>query len=270
MKQKDLSNRILEIDLLRGICVLLMIFDHFMYDFFGILPSVIKEYPLRQDGFREMYLASRRYWNWDVRVITRYIVIFFFLALTGICCSFSKSNLKRGLKLGVVALGVTLATFVVGQVTGSINMTIAFGVLHCIALALIVIGLIEKYLKSKWIYLVLGLVMTAGGGHLYLQAEKLYYGSENIFLILLKSIVGIAKCGSDCFPFFFFGGQIFLGVFLGKLLYQKKKSLFSWKYHNNPLTFIGRNSLFIYIAHQILLPVILGIIMLICGYSLAG
>ncbi len=269
MPKKDLSNRILEIDLLRGLCVLLMIFDHFMYDFWGVLPSVIKEYPYKRDGWREMFLTSRRYWNWDVRVVTRYVVIFFFLVLTGICCSFSKSNLKRGAKLGIVALGLTAATWVIGYVTNDVDMTIAFGVLHCIALTLILVGLLEKLTANKWVYLGIGLAMTAFGGHLYFQAERLYYGSENIIAIVAKSMVGLAKCGSDCFPLLFFGGQVFLGVFLGKLLYAKRKSVFGWRYHNNPLTFIGRNSLVIYVAHQVIIPVILGVIMLCCGYTLA-
>ena len=62
---------------------------------------------------------------------------------------------------------------------------------------------------------------------------------------------------------------ISIGVFLGKLLYANKKSLFkNAKYKNNVLTFIGRNSLIVYFAHQIILPVLAGLVLLILGYSL--
>jgi uncharacterized membrane protein len=269
VKQKDLSNRILEIDLLRGICVLLMIFDHLMYDFWGLLPDLFSGFPPRSGFGETVYDFSVFYWQWDVRVITRYIVIFFFLSLTGVCCSFSKSNLKRGVRLGIVSILLTAVTGVIGYVIDEKTLMILFGVLHCIALTLIVIGLLEKCFQNKWIYLVLGLAMIALGIYFEQDQVFLYYGRENIFLILLRTVIGTARSGSDHFSFFLNGGQIFVGVFLGKLLYQKKKSVFGWKYHNNPLTFVGRNSLFVYIAHQVLIPVILGVILLICGYSLA-
>ena len=64
MKEK-LKNRALELDLIRGFAVVLMMFDHLMYDFWGLLPSFIKDYPL------EMRLLGLDYWYWDVRRVVR-------------------------------------------------------------------------------------------------------------------------------------------------------------------------------------------------------
>ena len=89
------------------------------------------------------------------------------------------------------------------------------------------------------------------------------------FKIVFETILVINSSGSDHFPIFLNGGQIFIGVFLGKLLYSNKQSLFKKaKYHNNVVTFVGRNSLIVYFAHQVILPVLAGLVLLILGYSL--
>ena len=64
-----------------------------------------------------------------------------------------------------VALLLTLGTFIAGKVVGDPEMTIAFGILHSIALSLILIGLLEKIIPFKWswIYLAIGVVMFTAG-----------------------------------------------------------------------------------------------------------
>ena len=90
-KAEKLASRITELDLLRGIAVLLMIFDHVMFDTWGLFPTAFRGFPPAEGTWREIYSFSRFYWNWDVRINVRIVVVFVFLALTGICCSFSKS-----------------------------------------------------------------------------------------------------------------------------------------------------------------------------------
>ena len=266
MKKDKLAKRIIELDILRGIAVILMMLDHLMYDFIGILPMVFKDYPF------DLYYYAQAYWNWDVRIIVRYFVLFIFLGISGICCSFSKSNLSRGIKLMIFALLLTLATNIIGRFINDPELMITFGVLHCIALSLILIGLLEKVTSNKWIYLAIGLIMVSIGLYLHISPEYgnyHSYGDVPMYQAILEQIVGINKYGGDCFPLLLHGGQIFIGVFLGKLLYANKKSLFkNAKYKNNVLTFIGRNSLIVYFAHQIILPVLAGLVLLILGYSL--
>lgn len=266
MKKDKLAKRIIELDILRGIAVVLMMFDHLMYDFIGILPMVFKDYPF------DLYYYAQAYWNWDVRIIVRYFILFIFLGISGICCSFSKSNLSRGIKLMIFAMLLTLATNIIGRFINDPDLMITFGVLHCIALSLILIGLLEKITSNKWIYLAVGLIMVSVGLYLHISPEYgnyQYYDGVPMYQAILEQIVGINKYGGDCFPLFLHGGQIFIGVFLGKLLYANKKSLFKKsKYKNNVLTFIGRNSLIVYFAHQIILPVLAGLVLLILGYSL--
>ena len=169
VKKAKLSKRIIEIDLIRGISVFFMMLDHTMYDIFGLLPTAFRDFG-KTGWSKDLYELAVNYWFWDVRTIVRYFIVFGFLGITGICCSFSKSNIKRGLKLMGVSLLLTLGTFIAGKVVGEPDMTIAFGVLHCIALSLILIGLMDKVIPFKWcwIYLALGVdrfacVVALGG-----------------------------------------------------------------------------------------------------------
>ena len=209
-KKSKLSKRIIEIDLIRGISVFFMMFDHTMYDIFGLLPTAFRDFG-KTGWSKDLYELAVNYWYWDVRTIVRYFIVFGFLGITGICCSFSKSNIKRGLKLMGVSLLLTLGTFVAGKVVGEPDMTIAFGVLHCIALSLILIGLMDKVIPFKWcwIYLALGIVMFTTGSLLEEFQTFRSYTEGDIFKTVIKSIIGINSCGSDHFPLLLNGGQIF-------------------------------------------------------------
>lgn len=265
--------RVVELDYLRGIAVILMIFDHFMFAIWGLLPMVFSDFPANQGFTHDLVRFARTYWVWGVRHGVRYAVLFIFLGLTGVCCSFSKSNLARGLKLLAAAMALTAGTFVCGKITGDMDITIAFGVLHCVALALILIGLLEKITGNKWVYLAIGIVLTGIGIILRVKGAPFvsYSSEQSLAAIIGKSILGIAECGSDCFAFPFHGGQVFIGVFLGKLLFRDKQPIYRKpvQYQNNIITFFGRNSLWVYLVHQIIIPVVVGIVLLCCGFHIA-
>ena len=171
-----------------------------------------------------------------------------------------------------VSLLLTLGSYIVGIIINNVNITIMFGVLHCIALALIIISLLELGLKNfkynKYVYLVIGIIMMSFGIYFYYNYIFVSYEDENLFLLFIHILIGDKLAGSDCFPFLLYGGEIFIGVFLGKLLYKDRKSLFNFNYHNNVITFIGRHSLIFYITHQIIITGLFVIILLIMGFHI--
>lgn len=268
LKRERIAKRITEIDILRGICVLLMIFDHLMYDLWGLAPYLFKDFPLPGTFWESAATFAFNYWIWNVRKWVRLVIVFFFLALTGISCSFSKSNLKRGLILAGVALGVSLATFILSKVMSDMSYFISFGILHLISFSIIVVSLVELITKNKWVFLGISVAMITAGAFL-LKETYVSYSSGEFWELFFKQFIGLITVGPDSYSFLFYGGQIFFGVFLGKLLYKERKSLiFKKGYSNNPLTFIGRHSLIVYIAHQLIIPVLLVIILSISGYQL--
>lgn len=267
--KNKIKNRIFEIDLFRGVAVLFMIFDHLVYNFWDVLPMVFSDYPKNGTLTMKLFQWSWLYWGWDIRIIVRYIIVFIFLGLVGVCASFSKRNLKRGTQLMGLSLLLSLGSFVVAKVTSNFTMLIAFGTLHCIALSLIVIGLLDNLIKNKWAYLIIGVIMVGLGIYFEINSYVTSFGEENFFVILFKQIVGIAEAGGDTMAFLFNGGQVFIGVFIGKLLYSERRSIISEKYNDNIITMIGRNSLVIYFLHQIIIPIILSVFLLMAGYTLS-
>ena len=268
-RAEELNKRVTELDLVRGVCVILMVLDHAMYDFIGVLPFVFYDYP--RDGFSQtLYDAAAFYWTWDVRFVVRIVVISCFLLLTGICCSFSRSNLKRGLKLLGVAVVITICTLVAGKIMGDDELLITFGILHCIALALLLCSLIERFSSQKYVYALIGGLMIIIGLVILDFNQYSYSDAPSLFVAVLRQILGKGMYGADSYSFFVFGGQVVFGVFIGKLLYPERKSfLFKKGYYDNPLTFVGRHSLWVYVVHQVVLPVLFSVILLICGFSLA-
>ncbi len=265
------ARRIYEFDLLRGIAVILMMFDHLMYDLFSLMPLLFRDFPGKSPVALWLVRTARSYWYWPPREGARVFVICLFLFLTGICCHFSKSNLRRGGRLLLVSLLVSLGTLLVGWVGGDLDFLIAFGILHCIALSLLFVGLIEHIppLNSRWVFLGLGLLFTAVG--LWLNTGLVYvsYYDAPFLEILFEQMIGTVYAGSDSCGLLLYGGPILLGVFCGRCLYKERKPRIFKRYRESLVTRIGRQSLLFYVAHQIIFPLVLGGILLLFGYHLS-
>lgn len=165
---------------------------------------------------------------------------------------------------------VTLATFVAGKIMGDSELLITFGILHCISLAILLCSLIEVFTQKWYVYAVIGGLMIIVG--IFLSDFNEYYYSDvpNVFVAVLRQIVGRGMFGSDSYSFLIFGGQVVFGVAAGKFLYPERKPLlFKKGYSDNVVTFIGRHALLFYVAHQLIIPVLLGLVLLLCGFKLS-
>ena len=273
-RKEKLNKRITELDILRFVAIVLMVFDHLMYDVFAFMPSIFGRYT--DEFWKAFAVFARGYWNLPLRKIVRYFVLFIFLGLSGVSCSFSRSNLKRGLKLMALAIALTVGTIVVDEVADlNGSMTIVFGIIHMIALSLILVALVDKLTEkmkdNKWVFLAIGAALILAQFLIrspYERLTEVYVGSDDFFKLFFNAFIGKLLLGPDCYSFLYYGGQVFVGVFLGKLLYPERKPLiFKKGYRDNFMTFLGRHTLIVYAAHQVLIPVILGVILLLCGYQ---
>ena len=180
-----------------------------------------------------------------------------FFLLAGVSCALSSSNFRRGLQLAGLALCVTLASYGATMVTG-VDMLIAFGVLHCMALGILLCALVERCCKDKIWLLIFGSLLILGG--ILIPWYEMEYITE-LNGHYLEVILGFHKFGADYFAFLPCGGVILVGAYIGKRFYRERKSLLprldgKW---NLPVCVLGRNTLAIYILHQV---VILGGILL--------
>ncbi|MBO7451753.1 MAG: DUF1624 domain-containing protein [Clostridiales bacterium] len=251
-KPDKVKDRAFELDVLRGIAILWVVFMHFSFDI---------RYIVRLKAFS--YLASNWYW-----VFGETLTLITFVGLSGVCCTFSKNNLKRGIKLLVVALTVTLVTFIVTKYFG-IDCLIIFNVLHTLSVGILlyfVLALIEK--KTKMNPKVMSLLM-AFFGLWAVEIGNQIARYNGVFKTNLLIPFGILNEDSpymgDYMPLFPWIGVFLIGAVVGRTIYSDRKTLFpnapsAVRKITKPFAFMGRHSLIIYLVHQ---PVVLGITYLV-------
>ncbi|MCQ2752974.1 MAG: DUF1624 domain-containing protein [Bacilli bacterium] len=228
--------RITEIDFLRGFLILFMVVDHFFYDFTswgGIFTSFFNfpiDAPICQ--FADWY------WEWPVRIYGRFIVLSLFFLISGISSYFSRNNLKRGLLIFGVGILVDIGFLIFSKITGE-NMYVFFGAISCFGLSILLYWLLRFIFTKlqpkrlgdfKWIILGLGLMIIPIGvmfGVWTLRGPNYAYDLKNgnwFFVIIgAKQDVNAA----DWLPLFPYLGLMFIGAFLGEIIYHDRVSLFT-------------------------------------------
>lgn len=286
-KLMNARRRIWELDFLRGAAIMLMVFDHFMFDL-AILPqfwSGRKFPPLSQlgpqsTGAEWWYYTGAAFFDSTFRLTFHYIFAGAFLLLTGISCTLSKDNRLRFVRLAGFAVILSLATIVLDGLL-SLGVTILFGVIHLMALAVLFYIVIEGgvtlfsrilskisgrkiALKSDLVLLLAGVALVIGGVAIEWYAIE---WTEEIpdpitFGFMIRLIVGTVRAGGDHFGMMPCAGVVLIGAYIGRWLYADKRSLLprldgSW---NRAFTFVGRHTVWVYMLHQV---AVAGVILLV-------
>lgn len=278
LKEKS-RQRIWEIDFLRGFFFLTVVAYHLAWDIAFMPGMIFSNWNSMLYNYPSLYSLTE--WCYDVLVsdYMEYLVNICsgaFLVLTGISCSFSRSNIKRAFKTCLVALALTYVTYIASMATGN-DMTIVFGILHNMGLTLLIYSIFELICKlckvkiNPWALLVIGLALCAYGLYLnYGPSVPTYYFRQLTPQRLMRVMLGFANTYNDDFGIMPHSGKILVGIALGMWLYKEKKSLFPkldgrW---NKPICFLGRHTFIVYIVHQpIIWAIMLGILMCL-GFSL--
>ena len=230
----------------------MMILMHFAWD-------VRYEFGVKTFGFLEAD------WFWAF-VHPFFIVIF--VGVSGVCCTFSKNNLFRGLKLLGVAAGLTLATVLIKALL-NIDCLIIFNVLALLAVSILIYSLIEfveKKLKTD--PKVTNALLGAGGAlisALGADLDWMDYKTNNLIFLPVGFKMNVMPYMADYLPIIPWVGVFLIGCLVGRICYSERHSLCPAKNKTAgiicaPFEFIGRHSLIIYLAHQ---PIVYGILFLI-------
>ena len=284
-KKLERKNRIWELDFIRGLCVLLMIFDHTMYDIADIFGGAWYEAAVEAGNSnanvlfdlwrvaKEYYFGTTQSTFWGVlssgspiRAFVEPLVVVIFAIVCGISCSFSRSNLKRGIELGIFAILITVVTRLIDE-----SMMITFGVFQMFTVAILfwcLIDFICRHDKIKTamtcgmigaIMLIINHVLVS----IWLQDPQAFSTNSNGFF-LGYFMVGVNKIPSaDYQPIFPYVAWMLIGAAIGPMLYRNKKSLlphlgkYDWY---EPVNFWGRCAMWVYVAHQVVIALILGLI----------
>lgn len=257
------KQRVWEVDFLRGLMILFVVWDHFMWDVnhFGVSGY-------NTGLFTWLNNLSQTYYTGVLRKVTHDVFVTLFVFTSGVSCSFSNNNGKRAIKMLAFACLLSAATYALSSIIG-VNLTIYFNVIHVIALSVLLWAFVEflwKKCTKAWQKNIFGIVMTVivlvalivGSCAKYdcnprLGNNPWEVQSFGYFLIYCKN--NLFATGGDFLPFLPDFGWFLVGAFLGKAIYKERKSLFpsvNAKYVS-PITFCGRYSLWVYLGSQIVM-----------------
>ncbi|HOM01506.1 MAG TPA: heparan-alpha-glucosaminide N-acetyltransferase [Acetivibrio sp.] len=227
-KKSDVAKRIWEIDILRGTLVIMMVILHILFDL-----EFVYNFPI---GYGTGFID-----------IIRIIVATLFIMVSGISTSFSKNSFRRGLVVFSAALLISLVTFIVGR-----DFFICFGVLHLIGICMMASPLLKKIPTFGLIILSLIVGMT----QFIIPYIKI---SHNYFFMF--GLYNDKFISADYYPIFPWAWPFLLGMVLSRFIYKEKKSILKFSVRDNPVSWLGRHSLLIYLIHQPIILLLLAIIM---------
>lgn len=232
------QKRYAEIDLLRALSIVGMIVFHtfFVLSYFGVLSLNMNE------GAWELLGNAVR---------------FSFLGLVGVALVLSKQRqqssskfitrqLRRTIKIGCVALTVSLATYLFEPAE-----FVRFGILHLITVGIFIGAFLAGQKYTSFLLGTLVLLMTDSVTGLQINS---------FFFYVLGADPGITPA-LDYFPVFPWLAVVLFGITLGGLIYKEGNQplIFQKVPSNYFIKFLSRHSLSIYLLH---VPIILGILIL--------
>ncbi|WP_300408819.1 heparan-alpha-glucosaminide N-acetyltransferase [Lagierella sp.] len=229
------------IDLIAGFAMLYIMFFHFCYDLKFIFNQDIVFFPTRWTEYG------------------RFIAVFIFMTISGMTLHFSSRHIPKFIKLSIVAIGISLITYLLFP-----KELVLFGIIHFFAFGTLVMMFLELVLKYINGYVgfalsMLGFYITwpITRGFIQLPTETIEL-SKSLYDVKYLFWLGFPGPGFQSADYYPMLPWIFLligGYFIGKIYLSHNPKRRPKSY--NPITIIGRNRLLFYILHQPLFYVLL-------------
>ncbi len=244
---KILKKRITLLDEIRGFIFFLMAVYHALFDLeyiFGI-HIFIFEYG-----------------------IYKYIALFIgmsYIFISGFSSNLSHNIYKRGVLCFLAAMVITLITHIITP-----KLTIFFGVLHFLAIAMICSPFIKKFtdkINSTIVIIlcVICFIMTYNLQMGYLGIKPYFYFPLPLTLRNTGFLFPFGICSErffsgDFYPIFPWIFVYTLGIAAGKNLNFDELPSICYKKHGNILSFCGKHSLLLYLIHQVVIVIALWLV----------
>ena len=232
------NNRIWEIDLIRGIAIILMIIFHIIVD------------------LKDFYNYNLDYFGGFWYIEGKLSAILFIL-ICGVSSTLGRNSTRNGCNVFMWAMILTAVTYLYNS-----NCYILFGILHLLGISLLSANFMGK-LPIVWLIIVSCTTLMVG--LLFFQG---FVTNPYLFPLGLMTSTFVSL---DYYPLFPWYGVFLGGIAMGKILYPKKKLGFSQVSHLQSqalarlqsvpsfksITYLGKHSLGIYLIHQ---PILLALL----------
>ena len=231
------------LDTVRGVCILSMAAYHGMYDLVDIF------------GLPSAWYTGLPGYIWQQSICWTFIL------LSGMCWQLSRHHVKRGLLLVGCGAAISLITWLAMP-----SQRILYGVLNLLGLSALLLIPLDKLFRKvpAWAglggaLLLFALTKNVSRGSLGFEGLVLGPLPEWLYATDLFAVAGFTSPGfwsTDYFPLLPWFFLFCAGYFLWGLLSQSERAKELLAPGVRPLSFLGRHSLVIYLAHQ---PVLMGV-----------
>lgn len=231
------------LDTVRGVCILSMAAYHGMYDLVDIF------------GLPSAWYTGLPGYIWQQSICWTFIL------LSGMCWQLSRHHVKRGLLLVGCGAAISLITWLAMP-----SQRILYGVLNLLGLSALLLIPLDKLFRKipAWAglggaLLLFALTKNVSRGSLGFEGLVLCQLPSWLYVTDLLAVAGFPSPGfwsTDYFPLLPWFFLFCAGYFLWGLLSQSERAKERLASGVRPLSFLGRHSLIIYLAHQ---PVLMGV-----------
>lgn len=229
------------IDNIRGLALINMIAFHIIYDLVYIFGENYSLYPS------------------IFSVIWQTLIAITFIITSGISYNFGKKNSRKFIILFIFAaiLSVFTGFFMKDEF-------IAFGIIHFLAFGTLFLLIFDNLLKHihPYIGIPLNLIlfistMFISKGYINLIIDKIFLPQSiyDLNFLFWLGFPGDNFFSADYYPVIPWIFILLTGYFIGQLILRKKVKMKKKSY--NPISFLGRHSLIIYMIHQPIIYIVL-------------
>ena len=257
-KRSAFETRIHEIDLWRGILMLLVIIDHL----FNLFMSYNRGWAQVDLGnniepFYTIFRIAQFYWDHPVRMVVRWICLGSFCFVSGISCAFSRNNWKRAGQMIVFWIIILGGSNILDTIMktyehdwGVRSLRVDFNVIGVLAWSMLIYCFIQDK-HWKWLIIVGGVALLLHPVCVLLSWTE--WGKHAYVPMFWEPAREIAD-QADYMPLLPYFSFFIGGALLSKFTYGvEKKSYFKRYNWERPICFVGRHSLLIYCAHFFIL-----------------
>lgn len=243
------KKRIHMLDEIRGFAIICMIFHHAFLDV-GDVIGLSWGY----DVFDALCTVQPVFWA-------------IFIIISGMCSRLSRNTVKRGIIVLACGGMITFVTTVVMHLFDFAGAEIYFGILHCLGVCMIITGLLMPLIKK--IDYKVGAAVSAVLFLFFstIESRTLCFGMISIpdswYQFNVLAPLGFHNSSfysADYFPVLPWIFMFFFGSFIGKTAVDERLPDVMYKKHSKFLSFVGKNSLWVYMAHQPILYALMFII----------